>query len=183
VVEVLTGSDLSFSVDVQLAADGALPDIEFMTDAAVLLAPRYTVEVSEAAGEHMWSGAFFGGRDGADVLVCGPGPGTLVAIAGGVAYSVSVEAPRDYVALPMQPVREVLYSIGSGLVILVGYTSLAAVGADGAMQWRSGRLVSDGFLEVRLGSTTLTVRGWYAPVDHEVEITLDLDDGRVISRS
>lgn len=157
--------------------------MEFVAEGTVLMAPRYKVEVLSAPDGTGWIGAFFGGSDGADLIICGPGPRTLVAVAGGVAYIVPVMAPEQFAVVPMRPVREALCSVESNIVILVGYTELLAVAADGALLWRSERLVSDGFLEVRLASTTVTVRGWHAPSDREIEVTLDIEGGRVISSS
>jgi hypothetical protein len=183
VVEVLAFIEAAFSVDLDASLAAAGPDIEFVAEGVALLAPRYTIEVNIAGSEPRWAGAFFGGNDGVDLIISGPGAETLLAIAGGVAYSVPVRVPADYAVLPMRPVREALCSVDSKIVIMVGYTALLAIDVDGGVLWRTDRLVSDGFFEVRLGMEAVTVRGWDARSDREIEVTVDLIDGRIISTS
>lgn len=92
---------------------------------------------------------------------------------------ILVEKPDRYEVLPIRPVREIIPVIDAKLMILVGYTSLLAVGVDG-VKWASPRLVSDGFSEVRVALSRVVVRGVSARDNMEIEITLDLATGEAV---
>jgi hypothetical protein len=55
--------------------------------------------------------------------------------------------------------------------------------AKGQVAWKSDRLVAHGFSEVRPTATAVVVRGLDAPTHREVEITLDLQTGDVVSKA
>lgn len=106
----------------------------------------------------------------------------MVVVAGGVAYWVPVDQPERYKVLDLRPVRDAVCSAATKIIVLVGYTSLLGVGPD-ALTWKTGRLVSDGFAEVRLAADSVVVRGFHAPIDEEVRIAVELSTGEILARS
>lgn len=154
---------------------------EFRTEGVSSLAPRFEVDVTPANGQP-WRGAFFGGRDELDTVANSPSPDHLIAVAGGVVYAVAVSTPESYDVIPLRPVRSVEASESAGVVVLVGFNSVIAVGGTGRVEWGSDRLVSDGFTEVRLSIDSIVLRGYDAPSDTDVETTLSLSNGELLDR-
>ncbi len=171
----------AYVVDDADAATDAGASHGFRTDGVSALAPRFEVDVTPADGEP-WRGAFFGGRDDLDVVVHSPSSNHLVVVAGGVGYVVPVLDPEAYAVVSLRPVREVETSESAGVVVLIGFTSMLAVGATGQVAWSSDRLVSDGFTEVRLTIDSIVVRGYDAPSDSDIETTLSLSSGEILDR-
>jgi hypothetical protein len=170
----------AFTLTEHEPASRVMPEVRFEAEGVSRLAPAFEIDLETA--DRAWSGACFGGRDGLNLLINSPNPEVLVAVAGGVAYSVPVRSPEDYEVVPLRPVREAAYAPDLGVVVLVGWTSLVGIGASGKQHWTAERLCSDGFDEVRVTSTTVVVRGFDAPSDREVETTLDLRTGERVSR-
>lgn len=154
-------------------------DFQFVAEGVSELAPAVSLAVTYAGST--WVGDFFGGHENFSVVVPGVKGATLLVVAGGVAYIVPAARPDDYQVVSLRPIRDVLLSNQAGVVILVGYTTLGAVGAEGEM-WVSERLVWDGFTEVRIASGTVVLRGFDAPSGRDVEVSLDPLSGDVVSR-
>lgn len=148
------------------------------------LAPAISLNVSPGGGSGSWCGEFFGGHEDVSSVVLGvslsTGDGVLV-VARGVGYLVPVGAPEVFEVVSLRPIRDVVVCASDGVALLVGYTDVVAVGAGGEL-WDSGRLVWDGFTSVRVGSGSVVVTGFDAPSGRDVEITLDLATGDVLSR-
>ena len=159
-------------------ASAEAPDLSIAGKSASMLAPALEVDVTTAAGNR-WSASIFGGRTGLTQSANSPNSSTLLCVAGGIPYLILVEKPDRYEVLPIRPVREIIPVIDAKLMILVGYTSLLAVGVDG-VKWASPRLVSDGFSEVRVALSRVVVRGVSARDNMEIEITLDLATGEAV---
>jgi len=158
------------------------PSFGFRANGNLTTAPAIEILVTPVGDGRAWHGAFFGQRDGLSVLAHTPDPDQLLVVAGGVPYWVPVDAPDSYIVLPVRPVRSVHCSLARGLIILAGYSNLLAVDRDGRVVWRSADLASDGFTEVRLASTVVVTRGFFAPEDREVETTIDLGRGAILGR-
>lgn len=142
------------------------------------------MSVDPGDGGQVWSGKFFGGLEDVSLVVLGIMAAvdlSLLVIAGGVGYLVPAGHPEDFEVVSLLPVRDVLVSAEMGAAVLVGYTDLVAFGAQGEL-WASGRLVRDGFTGVRIGSGSVVASGFDAPSNRDVEITLDLLSGEILSR-
>lgn len=175
----------SFEPTYKVAEDpspfGRTVSFSFAGDDLPQLAPAVELEVTRPDG-HAWHGDFYGLVDGLSAVVDGPGPDVLTVVAAGVGFVVPVSSPGDYTILGVRPVRAIECAPERGLVILAGYSDLVALGADGMVRWEARRLSSDGFAEVRLTSSAVVVRGYDAAEGHEVETTLDLATGEIVSR-
>jgi hypothetical protein len=169
----------TYAVEVGIEEPQDCLEFEFTASGVSLLTPAIDLLVVLDSGRK-WRGRFFGGREGLNQLRRSPNPNVLVVVAGGVAYLVPVDAPRNYLVLPIQPVREVFSSPRCSALVIVGFTKLLAVGADGEVMWASPRLVADGFSEVRLGDEVIVVRGREVGSGRDIEITLDLSSGEVL---
>jgi hypothetical protein len=91
--------------------------------------------------------------------------------------------PSRYEVFEDSLATSVHHSLEPRLLLLAGYSDIRAFDASGRAQWRANNLASDGFTEVRLGSGAVVVRGYQAALGCEVETTLDVRDGTVLSRS
>lgn len=181
----LTNYVTAFSASYQVEDDPSLPvgerDYDFASTGVSQLSPAVEITVTPAAGS-VWHGRFFGNYQGPNVVVNGPGPDVLTVVAAGVAYVVPVGSPSDYHVLPTWPVRSVHCAPLLGLVLLVDFTDVVALGEGGVVRWDVKNIVSDGFTEVLLVASTLVVRGYVAPEGRDVETTLDLATGAVLDR-
>jgi hypothetical protein len=151
---------------------------ELRASEALETGPGLDVMVSDAGGRS-WLARFYGRRDDPSLLAHTPSPDHLLVVAGGIPYWVPAEEPTAFRVLGFQPVRSVHCAPGVGLLVLEGCTSLAAIGDYGQVVWRSPRLVSDGFAEVRLTSADVWIRGYSAPDHGDVERRLDLASGAI----
>lgn len=180
-MRIITDFPASFGVSLDLATSAPnTPSFRFWADDLARKAPVEVLVTTDGRGA--WRGDFYGPRDGLDLLATTPNPHQLLAVAGGVPYWIPVDAPEGFMVLPLQPVRSVHCSLDRDLIILAGYSSLLAVDGLGQVVWRSNNLASDGFAEVRLASSVVVTRGFYAPEDREVETTVDLRNGTTLSR-
>lgn len=156
--------------------------MEFRAGGGLGAAPRVELVVTPLGAETGWIGEFYGHRDGSDLVAHTPNPESLLVVSGGVAYWVPTSSPEDFKVLGFQPVRSVHCSAGSDVLVLEGYSRLAAIDSAGNVAWQSTQLVSDEFYEVRLAASAVVVRGYSAPDDREVEVTLDRSTGSIVSK-
>jgi hypothetical protein len=175
----------AFAANYQVADDPSQPigehSYDFVTTGVSELSPAVEITVTPAAGA-MWHGRFFGNYGGPNVVVNGPSPDVLVVAAAGVAYVVPVRSPSDYHVLHTWPVRSVQCAPLLGVVLLVDFTDVVALGEGGAVRWEARDLVSDGFTDILLEGSTLALKGYVAPEGRDVETTLDLATGAVLYR-
>jgi hypothetical protein len=162
----------------EVSAPYGAADVRFVGDDVTALAPSYGIVVT-TLNDLRWQGEVFGGRDTLNRIVSGPDSEHLVLVAGGVGYVVPVDTPEDYAVVPVRPVADVVVVRDSGLVICVGLTKIAAVGAGGTVLWVSPQVTADGIASVRVTSSLIVVTGWDAPLNRQVETTLDLQSGEV----
>lgn len=158
--------------------------LRFAAEGTPTLAPVLSLNVTPGEYGPGWCGEFFGGTEECSAVVLGVSvsaePMVLV-VAGGAGYLVPADRPEEFEVVALFPIREVLVSVKSGVAVLVGYTGLVAFGTQGEL-WASGRLVWDGFSGVSVGSEVVVVSGFDAPSGRDVEITLDLVSGNILSR-
>lgn len=137
----------------------------------------------EFAHDNAWFGEFSGMSHESSVQICSLGKSSLIVVAGCIPYLIPLENPVDYAVAPVLPARVSEYSDSMGLAILGNFTDLIAIDSNGRLAWEARNLVTDGFEEVRLATSVIVIRGFYAPEGREVEWTLDLSTGTVISKS
>lgn len=154
--------------------------VEFRANPGLGPAPRIEIVVVPVSAGQAWLGHFYGHRDGVDLLARSPDPDHLLAVAGGVAYWVPIAGPEGFKVVPFEPVRSVHCSSSNGLLILEGHTKLMTLERNGSSVWQSARLVSDGFSEVRVATSAIIVRGYWAPEDREIELRLDVLTGATL---
>lgn len=65
---------------------------------------------------------------------------------------------------------------------MIAYTSVLALGVDLRDAWYARNLVSDGFTSYEVRSGLLVLRGFDAPSDTDVEISVDLATGQLLDR-
>ena len=109
------------------------------------------------------------------IFAC-PAPDDMLAVAGGYAYLVNTTAPERCVHLPLRPVTQIVSAVEEGLLLLSGFHTVAAVGANG-MLWETARLSWEG---VRLGEvrdSKLHGEGWDMHTNREVPFAIDLCTG------
>lgn len=155
---------------------------DLMSPGASELAPAYEIEV-QAERSNPWCASVFGGLNGLSRAVTVANPDALLCVAGGISYFVPVDRPRDYAVLPIRAVRDTLCDATTRRVVMIAYTSVLALGVAIGDSWHVRDLVSDGFSSYHATSGHLVVRGFDAPSDADVEITLDLTTGEVLDRS
>jgi hypothetical protein len=105
-----------------------------------------------------------------------PAPDDMLAVAGGYAYLVNTATPEKCVHLPLRPVAQIVSAIEEGLLLLAGFHTVAAVGANGLL-WETAKLSWEG---VRLGGVRdgkLHGEGWNMQTDREVPFVVDLQTG------
>jgi len=154
---------------------------DFAAPNVATLAPAVEVAVTLHSGTE-WFGRFFGDWGGLNVVVNGPAPDELFVVAGGVGYLVPVESPTTFRAIDFEFIRHVGVSSGLRSVFLVGETAVIALDKNGIIAWEARDLVSDGFTSVTLTAGSLVVRGFLAPEDRAVSVTLNLASGEVVTR-
>jgi hypothetical protein len=110
------------------------------------------------------------------VFAC-PNPHELCAVAGGYAYVIDTAAPENSTHIPLRPVVELRPIADLGLLIFVGFQSIAAWCRDG-LQWQSGRLSWEGIRLTDVRENELRGFGWDLQTDKEVEFSLDLRTGK-----
>ena len=105
-----------------------------------------------------------------------PQPDDLLAVAGGYAYLVNTRQPEECQFLPLRPVVEVLQVADSGLVLLAGFHSVAAIGESGLL-WETSKLSWEGVTLSEVSGGKLSGLGWDMRTDREVPFEVDLRTG------
>lgn len=109
------------------------------------------------------------------VYAC-PNVDELCAVAGGYAYVIDTARPERCTQISLKPVTGVRVLEEQGLLVFVGFHSMAAWGASG-LAWETRRLSWEG---LRLGDVRdgiLHGFGWDLMADKEVAFTVDLRTG------
>jgi hypothetical protein len=109
------------------------------------------------------------------IFAC-PAPDDMLAVAGGYAYLVNTTAPERCVHLPLRPVTQIVSAAEEGLLLLSGFHTVAAVGADGLL-WETARLSWEGVRLGELRGGKLHGEGWNMHTNREVPFTIDLRTG------
>ena len=109
------------------------------------------------------------------VFAC-PDASEMCAVAGGYAYVIDTERPERCTHIAMKPVAQVRELVPQGLLLFVGFHSIAAWGRDG-LAWQSARLSWEGVRITSIAGTTLHGFGWNLMTDKEVAFSLDLLTG------
>jgi hypothetical protein len=105
-----------------------------------------------------------------------PRPDDLLAVAGGYAYLADTRTPEQCFHLPLRPVVHVLPAPGAGLILLAGFHTIAAIGADGLL-WETARLSWEGVTLHEIREGQLHGLGWNMQTDREVPFAVDLKTG------
>jgi hypothetical protein len=159
------------------AASGAR---SFVANGVVTASPAAVLAVTPDTGQS-WQGEFFGHRDALCYVAATADPTLMLVVAGGVGYVVDVIDPARYTVLDLRPIRTVLIAAHARLVVCAGTVALTALGGGGKQVWSTARLVADGIEEVRVGSDFVLVRGRGTVGAREIEITVDIYTGKVLS--
>jgi hypothetical protein len=164
-------------------AEACSTTYEFKGPGASDLAPVYEIEVQpDPATGSLWCGSVYGGAQGLTRVLTLPNPGFVACVANGVGYSICAGCPDEYRVLPIPAIRDTICDDRSQRAIFLGWTGVLVVGPTEQDEWSARKLVSDGFTSYSVNDGTLTVRGFFAPVNSDVEITLDLLTGREMER-
>lgn len=110
------------------------------------------------------------------VFAC-PNPSEMCAVAGGYAYLIDTAQPEHCSHLAMKPVVEVRSLAAQGLLLFVGFHSIAAWGRNG-LAWESARLSWEGIRIANIEGNVLRGTGWNLMTDREVAFSLDLFTGQ-----
>ena len=170
----------TFSVEEVYTEPDGIPEYEFLAPGAATAAPVISIEVT-LEDSSRWRGLIYGGAHDANLLANTPNPNVLLAIGNGIAYTIPVQDPGGYVTLSLRPVRSIM-TIDPELLVLVGYTRLLGIGPDGSERWVTQRLVADGFYDVSFLNRTILIRGWDRELDRDIEATIDIATGNVLTR-
>ncbi len=118
-----------------------------------------------------WVGSFeAGGLGGVSGVYASPDPHRLVVASNGTVLLVDVRDPRAGAAATDRHVQQVEAVADAGLLLLVGYSEMTAIGASG-LAWRTGRLGLDGLRVLHTSVDAIACE-----IDHPGEVgTLTLD--------
>jgi len=106
-----------------------------------------------------------------------PDSGEMCAVAGGYAYLIDTLEPALCKLLALKPVVEIRPLTAQGLLLFVGFHSVAAWGRDG-LAWESARLSWEGVRITGMDGGTLHGMGWNLLTDREVAFSVDLLTGQ-----
>lgn len=106
-----------------------------------------------------------------------PNASEMCAVAGGYAYIIDTEQPERCTHIALKPVVEVQELVSQGLLLFVGFHSIAAWGRCG-LAWQSARLSWEGVRLSGIDGNTLHGVGWNLMTDREVAFSLDLLTGQ-----
>jgi hypothetical protein len=109
------------------------------------------------------------------VFAC-PDPQHMCAVAGGYAYVVDTAQPEHCTHIALKPVVEVRPLVAQGLLLFVGFHSIAAWGRKG-LAWESARLSWEGVRITSIEGDALHGVGWNLLTDREVPFNVDLLTG------
>lgn len=106
-----------------------------------------------------------------------PDPRTLCVVASGEGYLVRTDAPQIWEEIPATPVLDARPIQANGLLIFADFVQIVAYGPNG-LAWVTPRLSWDGLKINEITPDTIYGTGWDAPIDAEVQFTVDLATGR-----
>jgi hypothetical protein len=109
------------------------------------------------------------------VFAC-PAPDDMLAVAGGYAYLVNTTTPERCVHLPLRPVTQIVPAADEGMILLAGFHTVAAVGAEGLL-WETAKLSWEGVKLGEIRDGKLHGQGWNMQTDRDVPFTIDLHTG------
>ena len=127
-----------------------------------------------------WRGFFALGFDTPEALNCAsscPHPDAFCIIAGGYGYVVNAVDPAQWLQVEQRPVTELRSLTKNNLLLLIGFTSITALGSAGIM-WTTERLSWEGLRIAEIGAEHLLGFGWDAIADKEVAFSVDLKTGK-----
>ncbi len=132
-----------------------------------------------------WVGSFAPGHPGHNsinqVMSC-PDPHEVCVISSGAGYIVRVDNPSDWQSARSIPVCDARAILDERLLVLSDFTKLVAYGVDG-LKWESPKVSSDGIQIIDITDGHLGLVGWDAAQQKKVRVSVNLDDGSVLSRS
>jgi hypothetical protein len=100
----------------------------------------------------------------------------MLALAGGYAYLVNTTTPGTCMHLPIRPVTQIVSAVDEGLLLLAGFHTVAAVGAEGLL-WETAKLSWEGIRLREIRDGKLHGEGWHMQTDREVPFIVDLRSG------
>lgn len=100
----------------------------------------------------------------------------MCAVAGGYAYMVDTLAPERCVQIGLKPVVEVRVLEEQGLLLFVGFHTLAAWGANG-LAWETKKLSWEGVRLTGIEDGCAVGFGWDMRTDKELEFRVNLRTG------
>ena len=176
--DFVTASPAS-ELEVELSDGHDSPDFLFAAEGLPRLAAAISLNVMHEGD--LWSGDFFGGEEPTNAVVTGLDSKALLVVAGGVGYHMQADSPADYQVVAPRPVRTILVDHEDPLVVLVGYTTVSAIGPSGQL-WTSDRLSRDGFADAWIASGVAFLRGLDIASGDEVETRLQASTGEILSK-
>jgi hypothetical protein len=105
-----------------------------------------------------------------------PNSQEMCAVAGGYAYVIDTTQPERCTHIALKPVVEVHGLPAQGLLLFMGFHSIAAWGRNG-LAWESARLSWEGVHIADIDGDMLHGTGWNLMTDREVAFSLDLLTG------
>jgi hypothetical protein len=106
-----------------------------------------------------------------------PDPNEICVVAGGYAYLAPVTEPERCTHLELRPVVAVYPAVEAGLLLFVGFQTIAAW-SRGGMAWETGRLSWEGVRVTEVSGNMLRGLGWDLMSDQEMEFVVDLRTGQ-----
>ena len=106
-----------------------------------------------------------------------PRPDDILAVAGGYAYLADTLAPDHPLHIPLRPVAQILPAPDANLLLLGGFHTIAAIGANGLL-WETARLTWEGLTLNGIRDGQLHGLGWDMRTDRELPFTVDLATGQ-----
>jgi hypothetical protein len=142
------------------------------------------VRISLAAGD-AWIGSFAPGHSGSRtmsrVMSC-PNPSEVCVISAGQGYIVRVENPSKWRSIRAIPVCDARAVLNKQLMLFSDFTKLVAYGVDGP-QWESPSVSSDGIQITDIANGRVELVGWSAAKQRKEHVSVNLDDGLILSRT
>lgn len=142
------------------------------------------IRVVPSAGEP-WIGSFAPGprshESKSQVMSC-PNPNELCVVSSGAGYIVRADDPSNWTSVRAIPVCDARSIPGDRLLVLSDFTKFVAYGENG-LQWESPSVSSDGIEIVNIANGRLDLIAWDAAEQKRARITLNLENGSIISRS
>ncbi len=114
----------------------------------------------------------FAGNGVATGLWPTPEADSLLAVAGGYAYLIAVNAPEQSILLPVRPVVQVHAAAETNALLLAGFHTIYVL-RDGEM-WESPRLSWEGVTVERIECDDVYGTGWHMRTDRELTFKLNL---------